>query len=208
MPKVFIRNSALVSLIVSSIEVFKKETFGILLGKKQKKDFIVKQAINFQSATRHYDYVAIDKMRENRMNNSLKFITVDKFIGDFHSHSGNYENPSKHDIQDMKEQGPGKVFILIVVKNAKRNFEWIYNSREKSISGSIGKKFFVKIFAFHINEKSEKHEKLIIRAPLIKKLNSFAKHWNKIETKLKKIEKESLKKEFVKKKLKAKLKSY
>lgn len=209
MPRVFVKYPGLLSMIVSSVEVYKKETFGILLGKKRGKDFFVNYAVNFQSASRHYDYVSIDALRENRIANTVRYVTNEKYIGDFHSHSGNFEKPSKHDLKDMVSQGSGRVFILVVVKNAKRPHKWLYNSREKSISGSLGKKFFVKLFAFHVRKKDSKVEKLSIKASShLKKFNSLARHYGKLEEKLEIIEKQFLKHFFTKKKLKQKLSSF
>ena len=205
MPKVFIQDSALLSIIIASVEVFRKETYGILLGKKQGKNYFVKHAISFQTATHDYEFVAIDKSSENRLANIAKYLTKQKYLGDFHSHAGRFEELSRYDKKDILMQGPNKVFFLIVIRRPKRAFKWAYNSREKSVSGSLGKRFFVKIFAFQVNKKTKKIEKLIIRANLLKKFNSFAKQVEKIEKKIAKIEKQSKKHKKTKKKLKKKL---
>lgn len=208
MGSVFVRDAALLSMIISSLEVYRKECFGILLGRRKGKNYWVSQAINFQSATRHYDFVSIDKLRENRIGHTLKFLTTDRFLGDFHSHAGNYEKLSKGDLEDMQQSGPKRVFFLVVVKNAKRPFRWIYNAREKSLSGTIAKKFFVKLFAFEVNAKTKKVDKLVIRSDLPKKFNALAKEYGRLEKTLKKIEKETAKHSTVKEKLKQRLKAF
>ena len=56
-PASFTRNAtitepALLHLIVSSIETYKKETFGLLLGEVHKKHYLIKEAIPVQTAKR------------------------------------------------------------------------------------------------------------------------------------------------------------
>ena len=206
MAHVVFRDPALISMIVSSIEVFKKETFGILIGKKSGKNYIIKQAVNVQNAKRDYYYVLVEKRQENRIVNTLRHLTDNRWTGDFHSHSNGWEKLGPGDVKDIRDQGSGKVFVLVIVKKTNRDYKWIYNARDRSISGSIGKKFFVKLVAYHLNDRTDKIEKLVIKAPLTKTFNRRAKHFEKLEKKLKKVEKETKHRVKTKKKLKEKLK--
>ena len=60
MADVIVRNEAFVNMLVSSLEVYKKEAYGVLLGKRAGGDYIVRQAFTYQSARRHYDWVVMD----------------------------------------------------------------------------------------------------------------------------------------------------
>lgn len=192
-------------LVVGCIETYKKEAFGILAGRRRGKDFVVRHAISYQTATRDYEFTSIDVKREKRINYALKRTSAHKLIGDFHSHAGGFEKLSKSDIKELKEAEPNFVSLLVIINKKKKPILWKYKLEDRSISGSIGR-FRVKIKAFIFNKKKNKIEKLIIKCPYIQKVNKKTKHYEKLKKKYKKVEKESRKKLLMKRKLKKLLK--
>lgn len=172
MASVWIGKQAFLSIVVSSIEVYKKEAFGLLLGRKHKENYLIKYAINLQSVRRNYDYIIIDKNRIRRINESLSSIMKQNFVGDFHSHADGPAKPSKTDIREMKKE-PGMVYILVIVKK-KKGEKWKHET-DRSLSGPVGK-YFVHMKAYEVKEG--KVEKVKIRCPYIRNINKIVDHKN------------------------------
>lgn len=168
---IVLKDHTMINIIVSSVEVFKKETYGILLGNKRGKNYNIHNAVTFQTAERDYFDVSVNTLREKRINTTLQFLGHHKLMGDFHSHTNNYENLSKNDIKELKKLGDDWISILVSVKKTKRTYKWKYNRKQKALAGSIAKNFFVKIIAFKLDHKREKVVRIPIKCDYIKTLN-------------------------------------
>ncbi len=210
MPKVVLKKQAFVAMLLSSMEVYRKESFGVLLGKRKAKDFFVDNAVSFQSATRDYEYVSIDQKSERRMNSGLQFLSADEVIGDYHSHAEFPDRLSPHDKKELLESADKSmknyVAILVVVKRTNSYLFWGQNS-DKSISGSVGLKWLVRIRAFVVNDEG-KITGVKIKCDYMKRLNNYLKHYKKSVKKLSSIEKSSKKARAERQKIVRSLKKY
>lgn len=202
MTKVIISRDAFTNIVVSAVEVHAREAMGALLGSRRKNTYFVKEAYGFQSAERKPLQVKMKYFREKRINNCFKYLSRHNVIGDFHSHPGGYEKLTVGDERDIESFGKNFVSILVVLKKTKRIKLWKFNKRDKSISGSIGEKFFVKIKAFEWDEDYEKVFPVKVECPYMKNVNKTIKHYKKMKKKLKKMEKKSKEHEKLKLKLK------
>jgi proteasome lid subunit RPN8/RPN11 len=202
--KVDISESAIISMIMSAVEVYKKETFGVLLGKKSSKEIKIKHAINFQTAKRDYEYVSIDKARENRINHTLKYMSDLKVMGDFHSHPDFPEKLSRHDEEELKKAGADKISVLVLVKKSKARKNWKYDSRNKRIIGNLAGLYYISITASIYNYKKRKSERVGVKCRHLNEMNRRIKLFSDLMKKLEKLEK--LEKQYKRKKkmLKAK----
>lgn len=194
MERVILKKEALISIVISSIEVYRKETFGILIGEKVDNDFIVNYAINFQSAERHYEYVDISKLREKRISEAIRYLVGRKYLGDFHSHTDGVVKLSRTDKRDIKDVGV-EISILVTLRKAKGHQNWKYNAKDKFISGTIADKYLLKMIAYRFNNKTGKIYRLPIRCPYIKEINEINKLYEEIRKKIKKLKKEHKHKE-------------
>jgi proteasome lid subunit RPN8/RPN11 len=165
-----ISQQAFVGMITNAIEVYKKETFGILLGKKHKKHYYVADTIAYQTAKRGYETVNITSNRVNRINLVLKHLTDQQVIGDFHSHPEGPEKLSPTDVADLFSGAPSLTCLVSVYKSKKCQ-PWKCNA-DYSLSGTIGTKYFVKVIAYEIRHKENSLERIKIICPYIRKLNS------------------------------------
>ena len=86
MNKAIISKQAFTELLVAAAEVYSKETYGYLMGKKTGTDFHIEYALTHQSTTRTTQYVDIDEEAEHRLFSTINFLKGHKYIGDFHSH--------------------------------------------------------------------------------------------------------------------------
>ncbi|MBI1969608.1 Mov34/MPN/PAD-1 family protein [Candidatus Woesearchaeota archaeon] len=170
MVKVVIRKPAFISMVVACVEVYKKEAFGILFGTKDRRDFVVKNCLYYQSVRRDYLGVDLDKRRDKVITYALENISTQKVLGDFHSHAGSHKGLSPADIREIKrEKNP--LSVLVYLNKTSKKQRWKQN-RDKTISGSVGSKFYVNIAAYGYDKK-KKVKKLKVVCPYIKELRGL-----------------------------------
>jgi len=167
---VILRNSAFVNMLVSTLEVYKKESYGILMGRKRGKDYVVKQAFTYQSAKRHYDWVVMDPRRRNRIDTLLKTIMSYRFLGDYHSHIDWPDHLSDADKKEMKEQEI-PLSLLLLVKDTNRRRKWRFMASDCSLTGTVADRYFVKLYAFEYDPDRKKIRKLRVKCAYIDRLN-------------------------------------
>ncbi len=169
MAKIIIRNPALINMLVSSIEVYKKEALGILLGIKRGKNYHIRYAVNFQKAKRGYESIDIDDRTEKRINSLLGRVSKYRLMGDFHSHPDGPYKLSLTDKKDMRDKSTD-VSILVVVKKGKKPKKWTYVNRQ--LQGSVDG-YYVTIQGYE--HSKGKIRKIPVKAPYVKNLNMIQK---------------------------------
>lgn len=206
MKSAIIRKQTFISMVVSCIEVYKKEALGLLLGRIENGNYVITDAVSYQSAKRDYEYVSIDVKRQKRVDNALRFLTKSRVVGDFHSHPDYIGKLSKHDKQELLEAEDGFVSITLVVKKTKTLKLWKRNADE-STSGTIGNNFFVKITAFHVNNKG-RIVPVRIKCDSFKDINKRMRDYRKLRKRLTEIEKQRRKKGKIKQLAEKRLRGY
>jgi proteasome lid subunit RPN8/RPN11 len=149
--RVYLSETAFMDLLLSSVEVYKKECLGYLLGYKLEDRFIVEHAFCLQSASRHRRGVALNAKSHKKIEHLLDKFHRLQIIGDFHSHTqyGDTKGrpiPSGEDIESMKEN---QIYFIVAINNNMKTKPWGEN-RDGSISGSVGSYSF-KISAYFMN---------------------------------------------------------
>jgi hypothetical protein len=103
---------AFLTIVSSSVEVFKKETIGYLIGIKGEHKFIVEYAIPYQTAESGFAHATIDLARVARINEILSRVSEGlEFIGDFHSHTmfGDNRGTVNPSLSDLQSTVPGQL---------------------------------------------------------------------------------------------------
>jgi len=85
--RVTIRKTPLITMLVSAVEVYPKETRGVLFGRKDQHTFTVEHAFPYQTAIRTRTLVKVDEDVEKCVDSLLQGLTLLKPIGGFHSHT-------------------------------------------------------------------------------------------------------------------------
>ena len=86
---VYISANAFWALLISAVEVYKRECFGILLGYRDSSNiYIVEHAICYQTAQRRHTSVEKNGRASKRIQRFLGNLPHLSMIGDFHSHTG------------------------------------------------------------------------------------------------------------------------
>ncbi|MGQ9583382.1 MAG: Mov34/MPN/PAD-1 family protein [Thermoplasmatota archaeon] len=170
MGSVVLRNQAFVNILVSSLEVYKKEAYGVLLGRRSGKDYIVRHAFTYQSARRHYDWVVMEPRRQSRIDRILRYLMDYRFIGDYHSHIDWPDHLSEADKREMRELDI-PISLLLLVKDARRRARWRFLQSDRSLTGTVGDRYFIKLYAYEYDPRSSKIKKLRILCPFVHRLN-------------------------------------
>ncbi|MCD5383596.1 Mov34/MPN/PAD-1 family protein [candidate division WOR-3 bacterium] len=134
---VYIKERAFLAMLLSVVEVYKREALGLLLGYRGENRFFVEYAIPFQTAERKFSWAAPKAKAITKMTDIIKNMSID-VIGDYHSHTEYGEEkatpiPSGEDIADMQQ---GNVHIIIAVNQGLKRRKWRANT-DGTISGTI-----------------------------------------------------------------------
>ncbi len=160
--QVYLNENVFMGLVLSSVEVFRKECFGLLLGYQTNGKFIAEHAIPYQSVRRGHTWTELRSDKWKLIKEILKNFPKLDVIGDYHSHTMYRDmrarvSLSSDDIQNME---PHELQIVIAINESKKFKNWTLNF-DNTISGSIDKYHF-KIAAYHFEngDKSKEHPKL------------------------------------------------
>lgn len=146
--KVYLSENAFMGLLLSSAEVFKKESLGYLLGYRLHDRFIIEYAFSLQSARRKRRGVILHHRDKKKIEPILSEFVKLQIVGDFHSHTpyGNTKGIPIPSMEDIKGMEKDNLYIIIAINELKTTKPWKEN-RDGSISGSMGNYFF-KISAY------------------------------------------------------------
>jgi len=163
--KVYLSENAFMGLLLSSAEVFKKESLGYLLGYRLNDRFIVEYAFSLQTARRRRRGVIFHRRDQKKIEPVLsKFVKL-QIVGDFHSHTPYGEAkgipiPSPEDIKGMEKDN---LYIIVAINELGLTKPWKEN-KDGSISGSMGN-LFLKISAYFYPYADKVPRKALIYCP-------------------------------------------
>jgi proteasome lid subunit RPN8/RPN11 len=165
MDEIFLTDRAFIGIIVSSVEVFRNECLGLILGYKESDRMTVEYAIPFQSAKRKKGSVEANVRRDTMCKELLPELSHLEQLGYYHSHTqyGGARagtEPSKEDLQSMVE---GSIDIILAVNKTKRRKEWTMDSRGV-LSGTIGE-FMFAFAAYHYHSQKLEWKRVRIVCP-------------------------------------------
>lgn len=153
--EVHISANAFWALLISAIEVYKKECYGILLGYRDSSNsYVVEHAISYQTAHRTHGSVEKNRRASQRMHKFLDNLPHVNMIGDFHSHTawGELKSVATLSTADITDMVPDQLTMIIVLNDKRRASAWKYN-RDGTLSGTVDDYHF-QIGAYHLDEHS------------------------------------------------------
>jgi len=136
--EVYISSNAFWALLISAIEVYKKECFGLLLGYRDNDSCIVEHAISYQTAHRRHTSVEKNGRASRR---------IEKFLANLPHLS--LINLSTQDVIDMVH---GNLYVIIVANDKRRSSAWQYNG-DGTLSGTVDDYHF-RISGYYLDEYS------------------------------------------------------
>ncbi len=145
----YLSENAFVGLLVSTIEVYRKECFGVLLGQSTSDRILVDFVAPYQTANRKFREVHVDLMRSQRVEEAVRSTSRWECVGDYHSHPmyGTVRATttlSKVDKSFFKE---GHVAIVVAINDSVRQQRWNY-VQGGGMSGSING-YNIRIAGYH-----------------------------------------------------------
>jgi hypothetical protein len=146
--QIYLSESALMSVLLSSVEVYKLECHGALLGMKTRGRIIVEFAIPFQAAERKFSEVTPNWRRELKVTEILPDIIHLEKVGYFHSHPqfGNTRGKPELSNLDKEYMDPGNIELVIAINDQKKSALW--RETQKGLCGTLGK-YHVVIAGFY-----------------------------------------------------------
>jgi hypothetical protein len=137
--EIFLSDKAFMSIILSSVEVYKNECHGALLGFQTRDRIIVEYAIPFQSAKRKFAEVMPNWRRELKVIEILPRLIHLQKLGYFHSHPqfGKKRGLAELSEQDKDYMHEGEIEIVVAINDAKKTSRW--TESKNRLSGTLGK---------------------------------------------------------------------
>jgi proteasome lid subunit RPN8/RPN11 len=137
--EIFLSDKAFLSIILSSVEVYRNECHGVLLGFKTHGRIVVEYAIPFQSAKRTPNEVIPNWRRELKVMEILPNLIHLEKLGYFHSHPqwGQSTGIPKLSNADKEYMTEGDLEIVVAINDADRKSNW--KESRSGLSGTIGK---------------------------------------------------------------------
>ena len=159
--EVYLSENAFIGLLVSTVEVYRRECFGILLGHREPERIMVDFVVPYQSAQRKFQEVHMDWHRSQRIEEAVRVTSRWEMVGDYHSHPMYGEKKattklSGVDIKDFRDEGTS---IIVAINDGHRQQHWGY-VKGGLISGSING-YSIRMVSYH------KEGEAIVRVPLV-----------------------------------------
>jgi proteasome lid subunit RPN8/RPN11 len=155
----YISQNAFWGLLISAVEVYKRECFGLLIGYRDRKGpeemYIVEHAVPFQSAGRKHKGVVSNPRAHKRIERFLEAIPQLSVIGDFHSHTmWGYSKAASHPSEtDLEGMSPENLYVIVSINDKLRAVPWSYND-DQSLSGTTNEHYF-RLTAYTVNSAGE-----------------------------------------------------
>ncbi|UCF69818.1 MAG: hypothetical protein JSW49_06340 [candidate division WOR-3 bacterium] len=161
---------AFLTIVSSSVEVFRKETIGYLVGFKGERKYRVEYAIPYQTADSGYVHASVDMDRVSRINEILSKVSQGlEFVGDFHSHTvfGNSPGTVIPSDADLASTIPGEINLICAVNLKKRAVRWRENARG-ILLGTIGD-YRIDIGGYYVEAATigRKYDRVAVKCPAV-----------------------------------------
>lgn len=146
--RVFLNEQAFISLVVAAVEAYRRECYGVLLGRFHRRRVYIQTAIPYQTARRKPTSVELAEARRRTLRRVLRFFPNYDYLGEFHSHPDFGARPGNTDLGEYDLVGvrPGECELIIAVRYPRAAMTWHYCG-DGSISG-VAAGHMVKIRAY------------------------------------------------------------
>lgn len=166
----FLSFQAFVTIVSSSVEVFKKETIGYLVGFKGAGKYMIEYAIPYQTADHGFAHASVDMERVGRINEIMGSVSQGlEYVGDFHSHTVFGDSPATvvPSNEDLRSTIPGEVNLICAVNMKRRAVRWRENGRG-ILAGTIGA-YRIEIGGYYVDRVAigRKYQRVIVRCPAV-----------------------------------------
>ncbi|MFZ5861823.1 MAG: Mov34/MPN/PAD-1 family protein [Nitrospirota bacterium] len=147
--QVYLSENVFMGMVLSTVEVYKNECFGLLLGYRLADRYVVEHAIPYQSVRRGRNFAELRSDKWRVIQEVLKCFPRLDVLGDYHSHTmyGNVRADVSLSRDDIDYMEPNDLQVVIAVNENRRTREWTVNT-DRTVSGSLDRYHF-KIAAYY-----------------------------------------------------------
>ena len=153
--RIFLSDRAFLSLLLSSVEVYKLECLGILLGFRTEGLIVVEYAIPYQTAKRKFCEVTPNWRNELKIESVLPDLVHMEFLGTYHSHPqfGKEKGEVRLSDCDKDSLNAGNIEIVVAINDKKVTCSWA--ETKYGLSGTIGD-YHIAIAGFYKETSNQK----------------------------------------------------
>lgn len=146
----FISETAFLTVVLSSIEAYKKECYGLILGYTTATQWRVEFAIPYQTAERGHTMVTPHNLRDRRVRLCLEQMSSLEYLGTFHSHPawGRCRALARPSAIDKRLMPPGELDLIVAVNDARLPQRFHFAEESRVLIGSVSE-FAVRLAAFY-----------------------------------------------------------
>lgn len=147
--QVYLSENVFMGMVLSTVEVYKNECFGLLLGYRLADRYVVEHAIPYQSVKRGRNFAELRSDKWRVIQEVLRYFPRLDMLGDYHSHTmyGNVRAEVSLSRDDIDYMEPNDLQVVIAVNENRRTREWTVNG-DRTVSGSLDRYHF-KIAAYY-----------------------------------------------------------
>ncbi len=147
--QVYLSENVFMGMVLSTVEVYKKECFGLLLGYRLPDRYVVEHAIPYQSVRRGRNFAELRSDKWRVIQEVLKCFPRLDVLGDYHSHTmyGKIRAEVALSRDDIEYMEPNDLQVVIAVNENRRTRGWTVNT-DRTVSGSLDRYHF-KIAAYY-----------------------------------------------------------
>jgi proteasome lid subunit RPN8/RPN11 len=136
---VHLSQTAFLSIALSSVEAYKKECYGLILGYRTDTQWLVEYAVPYQTADRGHKMVTPHSQRDRRVRSCLAQLCDYEFLGTFHSHPawGNLRAKATPSQWDALMLPRGDLDLIVAVNDARRPRRFGYGDKGRTLRGTV-----------------------------------------------------------------------
>lgn len=153
----YLSENVFMGMVLSTVEVYKKECFGLLLGYRTAEKYVVEHAIPYQSVKRGHNFAELRSDKWRLMQEVLKHFQRLDVLGDYHSHTmyGDVRAEVSLSREDIEYMDPNDLQVVIAINENRRSRGWTVNT-DRTMSGSLDRYHF-KIAAYYDANRAGAH---------------------------------------------------
>lgn len=147
--QVYLSENVFMGMVLSTVEVYKKECFGLLLGYRTAEKYVVEHVIPYQSVKRGHNFAELRSDKWQLIQEILKHFPRLDVLGDYHSHTmyGDVRAEVSLSRDDIEYMDPNDLQVVIAINENRRSRGWTVNT-DRTMSGSLDRYHF-KIAAYY-----------------------------------------------------------
>jgi proteasome lid subunit RPN8/RPN11 len=151
--QVYLNENVFMGMVLSSVEVFRKECFGLLLGYRADGKYIVEHAIPYQSARRGHNWAELRSDKWKILQDILRNFPRMDILGDYHSHTMYRDVRASVTLSDddIDYMEPHELQLVVAINQHehRRASSWAVNG-DRTISGWIDR-YHIRIAAYYFD---------------------------------------------------------